>query len=112
MKTEVKSIVDYLGVESDEVKLYHKNGGLALSFSKDSNGYWLEFTYDENGNELTYKNSDGYWSEWTYDENGNELTYKNSNGVTRGFTKTIIIDGKNIEISNESFEAFKKQFKD
>jgi hypothetical protein len=32
-----------------------------------------------------YKDSKGYSYEYTYDSNGNELTYKDSNGVTRGF---------------------------
>jgi hypothetical protein len=37
------------------------------------------------GNVLTYNSSKGYSDERTYDEKGNELTYKNSDGVMRGF---------------------------
>ena len=78
---KVKFIVDYLGIESDEVKLYHKNGGLAL---------WY------------YKDSDGYWSESTYDENGNELTFKDSDGVTRGFdTKELTIEERLTILENK-----------
>ncbi len=44
---------------------------------KESDGYWYESTFDENGNELTYKTSSGYWYEWVYDEDGNMLTMKN-----------------------------------
>ncbi len=44
------------------------------------NGYeeWKE--YDNNGNEIHFKNSDGieYWTE--YDNNGNVIYWKNSNG--------------------------------
>ena len=100
------NIAEYLKSEEKEIKLYHKNGKVAVWYYKNSNGYWTERTYDSNGNELTYKNSNGFWSErthdsngneltfkdsngyWcesTYDSNGNELTYKNSDGVTRGF---------------------------
>ncbi len=43
---------------------------------KRSNGYWEECTRDAKGNFLTSKNSDGFWRERTYDANGNELTYK------------------------------------
>ena len=39
-----------------------------------------EYTYDSNGNLLTYKNSIGNLTEYTYDENGNKLSYKDSNG--------------------------------
>ena len=39
----------------------------------------LGFTYDVNGNELTYKNSEGYSCEFTRDANGNELTFKEFN---------------------------------
>ena len=58
--------------------------GNELTF-KDSAGYWYEYTRDDKGKELTYKNSNGYWCEYTYDDKGNELTCKNSDGVRRGF---------------------------
>ena len=92
---------------SEDLKQYHSNGALKYKYFKNSDGcswertydekgnqltfkdskgdYSSERTYDENGNELTYKDSDGYSWERTYDENGNELTFKDSNGVTRGF---------------------------
>jgi hypothetical protein len=94
---------------TDDLELFHKDGDIAYKYNKysnDSKGYWRERTYDERGNELTYKNSNDYWrertydemgnvltynsskgysDERTYDEKGNELTYKNSDGVMRGF---------------------------
>ena len=94
---------------TDDLELFHKDGDIAYKYNKysnDSNGYWEERTYDERGNELTYKDSNDYWEERTYDEmgnvltynsskgysdertydeKGNELTYKNSDGVMRGF---------------------------
>ena len=62
---------------------YDENGN-TLTY-KDSEGTWYEYTYDEKGNVLTYKDSNGGWCEHTYDEKGNVLTYKDSNGVRRGF---------------------------
>ena len=64
-------------------RTYDSNGN-TLTY-KNSTGYWYESTYDSNGKQLTYKDSDGYWTEKTYDSNGNELTYKNSDGVMIGF---------------------------
>ena len=81
----MKNIKEYLKSEDKEIRLYHKNGKVSLKYLEGLNGYWLESTYDDNGNELTYKNSDGYWGESTYGDNGKQLTYKNSRGVERGF---------------------------
>ena len=40
------------------------------------------FTYDDTGNELTYRNElTGYWCEYTRDEQGRPLTYKDSDGT-------------------------------
>ena len=63
------------------VKYYHKNSDV-IAYEKiiKEDGYWFERTYDEKGNQLTFKDSDGYWNERTYDEKGNELTFKNSDG--------------------------------
>jgi hypothetical protein len=43
----------------EKLKLYHKNGEVAYYYYKDSNGYSWEYTFDEQGNERTFKNSDG-----------------------------------------------------
>jgi hypothetical protein len=71
--------------KDENLKLFNEQGKKIYEYCTYSSGFWLEYTYDEKGNELTYKNSNGYWSECTYDEKGNELTYKNSDGVRRGF---------------------------
>jgi len=104
----MKNIKEYLKSEDKEIVLYHKNGEMRIEYLEDSDGFWWECTYDDNGNKLTYKDSSSYWEEhtyndndngneltyknssgdwWesTYDNNGNELTYKNSLGVERGF---------------------------
>ena len=70
-----------LGTQED-LRLYNKAGNLVYRFTTNSNGYSWEYTYDSNGNELTFKNSNGYSCEKTYDENGNELTFKNSYGYS------------------------------
>ena len=81
----MKNIKEYLGIEDKDIKLYHKNGKVALWYSGEKNGYWFETTYDTNGITLTYKDSGGYWSKCTRDEDGEELTYENSWGKRRGF---------------------------
>ena len=75
-----------LGTQED-LNLYNKAGNLVYKFTKDSYGYSYEYTRDENGKILTYKNSDGFSYEATYDENGNKLTYKNSNGYSYEYTR-------------------------
>jgi hypothetical protein len=69
---------------------YDSNGN-KLTF-KDSRGYSYECTYDSDNKELTFKDSDGYSYERTYDSKGNELTFKDSNGETRGFDKTYTLE--------------------
>lgn len=81
-----------------EFKAYHK-GTDVVKFKRVefSGGYSTERTYDENGNELTYKNSYGYSYEFTYDENGRMLTYKSSNDCYR-------VKGK--DVTKEEFDNF------
>ena len=50
----------------------------------------LAYTYDAQGNELTYRDSYGNWSECTRDAQGNELTFKDSNGYWRGVSNEEI----------------------
>jgi YD repeat-containing protein len=92
--------------KTENLDLFNKDGKRVYEFIKDSDGYIYEYTYDlqgnpltfknsngfssestydSNGNELTYKDSTAYSSESTYDSDGNQLTYKNSNGVSHGF---------------------------
>lgn len=67
-----------------EFKAYHK-GTSVVKFKRVefSNGFLAEYTYDEDGNKLTFKDSDGFSSKYTYDENGNELTFESSYGEYR-----------------------------
>jgi len=72
--------------KNENLKLFNEQGKQVYEYYKGLvDGYWEEYTYDKNGNILTYKDSYGYWEEHTYDEKGNELTYKNSDGIMRGF---------------------------
>jgi uncharacterized protein RhaS with RHS repeats len=86
---------------TEELRLTDENGVLRYEYNEDyqytynSNGneltyngldgFWEKSTYDSNRNLLTYKNSNGYWYKRTYDSNGNELTVENSSGYKRGF---------------------------
>ena len=48
------------------------------------------YTYDAQGNELTYRDSYGNWSERTRDAQGNVLTFKDGNGNWRGVSNEEI----------------------
>jgi uncharacterized protein RhaS with RHS repeats len=71
--------------KTENLELFNKDGKRVYQFINYWDGVSCEYTYDSNGNQLTYKDSGGFSSEYTYDSNGMELTFKNSNGVTRGF---------------------------
>ena len=100
------NIAEYLKSQKREIKLYHRNGKVALYYFNNSDGYWNETTYDSNGNELTYKNSDGYWNETTYDSNGNELTYKNS----YGFWEERTFDSNGNQLTYKDSNGFTRAF--
>ncbi|HKL43817.1 MAG TPA: hypothetical protein VJ892_00895, partial [Candidatus Absconditabacterales bacterium] len=61
------------------------------------NGVLHEYTYDENGNILTYQNSNGFSYDCTLDENSNEIAFKNSNGFYQV---------KGNKVTKEEYEAF------
>ena len=93
---------------TDDLELFHKDGDIAYKYNKysnDSNGYWQEYTYDDNGNELTYKSSKGYWEERTYDERGNELTYKDSDDYWREST----YDDNGNELTYKNSKGYRRE---
>jgi hypothetical protein len=71
--------------KTENLELFNKDGKRVYEFTHNLYGFSYEYTYDSNGNQLTYKDSNGFSYEITRDSNGKELTYKDSNGVTRGF---------------------------
>ena len=71
--------------KKENLNLYNDNGVLVYEFYTHSKGFWYKRTFDDKGDELTFKNSDGDWSKFTYDDNGNQLTYEDSDGVSRCF---------------------------
>ena len=81
----MKNIKEYLEIEDKDIRLYHKNGKVALLYLGRKNGRWFETTYDKNGMVLTHKTCAGYWSKCTRAEDGEELTYEDSWGNKRGF---------------------------
>lgn len=56
---------------------YNENGKV-LTF-KNSRGYWYKCTYSSNEREELWEDLYGYWSKRTYDENGRMLTQKSGN---------------------------------
>jgi YD repeat-containing protein len=66
-------------------KYTYDDNGNVLTF-KNIFGFWFEYTYDDNGKVLTCKDSDGDWCERTYNDNGNLLTHKHSNGFWYEYT--------------------------
>ena len=78
------------------MEYYHKNSDIvAFKRIEGLEGYYYEYTYDDNGNQLTYKDSNEFGWESTYDNKGNELTFKNSEGYFE-------IKGK--EVTEQEFE--------
>jgi len=57
--------------------IYDKNGKLIY---RESNGFWIKYEYDKNGNEIYVENSDGEWWKKEYDKNGKQIYWENSDG--------------------------------
>jgi len=92
--------------KQEDLKLYNKKGDLVYKFYKSSNGDWYESTYDDNGNELTFKHSDGDWRESTYDDNCNRLTFKSSEGNWSECT----YDDKGNELTHKSSKGVSRTY--
>ena len=58
--------------KEENLELFHTNGEVAYWYRILSDGYSCEYTFDENGDERTYKNSDGemrgFDTEYTMEE--------------------------------------------
>jgi YD repeat-containing protein len=82
-------------------KAYYKNSDVVkwkrITHSDD---YSSEYTYNEQGQHLTYKNSDGYSYEHTYNKQGQQLTYKNSKGYNS--ERTYNEQGEQLTFKNSS----------
>jgi YD repeat-containing protein len=86
-------VYEYIKVLSDCKRKYYREftydlNGNPLTY-KNSDGYSYVRTYDANSNELTHTDSDGYTCESTYDEFNNELTFKDSDGYTYEYTRDL-----------------------
>ena len=100
------------------MEYYHKNSDVvAFERIKDSRGFIYEYTYDDNGNQLTYKGLEGYSYEYTYDDKGKALTYKDSDDF--GWESTYDDNGNQLTFKSSDgyFEikgrqVTKKEFED
>jgi YD repeat-containing protein len=88
--------------KQEELELFNKEGELVYDFKQLSNKVWVERTFNNKGNLLTYKDSDGFWGELTYDKNGNQLTYKNSSGFWSEYT----YDNNGKELTHKDSQGF------
>ena len=67
---------------NESLNEHHPNGSISYRCHITPHGFRYESTYDERGNELTYKDQDGGSYKCTYDENNNELTFIGSGGYS------------------------------
>tara|TARA_R110000824_G_scaffold6061_1_gene27840 strand:+ start:169 stop:489 length:321 start_codon:yes stop_codon:yes gene_type:complete len=68
----------------ENLEICNTNGNRVYEYYKGCS-FAYEFTYDDYGNILTYKDSDRDWGKYTRDSEGKELTYENSKGTRIGF---------------------------
>jgi hypothetical protein len=92
----IKTMKNIQGTK-ENLELFNSKSKRVYEFITDLDGYSVECTFDDNGNELTYKDSNGFIYECTYDEKEIEKTYKDSNG----FYKI-----KRKRVTKEEYEAF------
>ena len=103
MKSEFrKSYEQKFGVVNDWLELYDDKGNRI--YIEYSNGWWVKYEYDTQGNVTCTENSDG-WEKYEYDEEGN-VTYHESS--ERGIItdnrnnlegKIVTIDGKEYQLT-------------
>jgi hypothetical protein len=83
---------------------YDSNGN-QLTF-EDSDGFWTKSTYNSNSYLLTSENSHGDWSKYTYDSNGNRLTSE----VSHGDWSKSTYDSNNNQLTYESSSGLSIRF--
>jgi YD repeat-containing protein len=86
----------------EDLELFDSKGNRVYKFITTSDGFWFKYTYDSNGNELTYEDSTGFWHKITYDSKGNQLTYEDSDGFWNKYTYNS--NGK--ELTYEDSDGF------
>ena len=93
------------------IRLYNEQG--KRIYYEDMNGFWLKKEYNDQGKEIYFENSVGFWIKREYNEQGKEIYIEYNSGYIednrpKSKTKTIIIDGKEITLSQESFKQLKE----
>jgi hypothetical protein len=101
-------------IKKEEPKQFKKNGGVKMTISQqlnittfpfeikdnegrkiyreESDGCWVKFEYNQNGNLIYYEHSNGDWTKWEHDRDGNRVYFEHSDG-------TIIDNRPNPEIT-------------
>jgi hypothetical protein len=73
-------------------------------YQENSEDYWIERKYNDNGKMTSYINSNGDWEKTEYNDSGETIYYENSYGKSEDYR-----DGTNI---NESTEDVKNKYVD
>ena len=112
VKTERnKSVTDHIKVLrvlplEDHFDVKYDDNGNQIYF-KDSNGFEAHNKYDDNGKLIHYKISDGYERTYKYDDTGNLIHYKNSSG----FEQNWKYDDNGNQIHYKSSNGFEQHYK-
>jgi len=104
-------------IKKEEPKQFKKNGGVKMTiaqqlnittfpfeikdnegrkiYREESDGCWVKFEYNQNGNLVYYENSNGDWTKWEHDRDGNRVYFEHSDGTiidNRPKPETTILD--------------------
>lgn len=67
---------------TEDLREFHPNGKWSYDYCSSRYDFQIESTFDDRGNQLTYKNSNGECYEYTFDEDDKQLTYQHSDGYS------------------------------
>ena len=72
-------IINWLLDKLDIKYSYDSNGNMLTYLN--AIGFWVINDYTKEGKSLHTTNSSGFWATWKYDDNGNFIEYVNSAGI-------------------------------
>ena len=96
--------------KTEILKEYHKNGKLSYVFKIFPNGKFCKKTYDNRGNQTSFKDSSGFSCDSTYDNRGNETSYEDSDNFS--WEKTFDSQDRMTSYKNSSGYSWKRIYKE